>query len=107
MDSDVSNLSSTEIRAEIARLTEELKRREAQEKQEFFAQIAQRAEELNISSDEVLRALQGGGARRKTTGVPMYRNPDNAADTWTGRGRKPGWLIAHLDAGVALEDMKI
>ena len=107
MESDLANLSSTEIRAQIARLTEELKRREAEEKRDFFAQIVERAEELNISSDEVLRALRGTGARRKTAGVPMYRNPDNPDETWTGRGRKPGWLISRLEAGTSLEDMKI
>lgn len=107
MESDLSDLSSTEIRAQIARLTEELKRREAEEKRDFFAQIVERAEELNISSDEVLRALRGTGGRRKATGVPMYRNPDNPDETWTGRGRKPGWLINRLESGTSLDDMKI
>ena len=107
MATDPSTLSSADIRAEIGRLTEELKRREAQEKRDFFAEIAARAAELNISSDEVLRALKGSGGRRKPAGVPMYRNPDNAAETWTGRGRKPGWLISQLEAGTPLQDMAI
>ncbi len=38
---------------------------------------------------------------------PKYRNPDNSAETWTGRGRQPKWLAAKLGAGVALECLKI
>jgi len=31
---------------------------------------------------------------------PTHRNPDNPAQTWSGRGRKPRWLVAALDAGM-------
>jgi DNA-binding protein H-NS len=36
-----------------------------------------------------------------------YANPANPSDTWTGRGRKPGWFIAALAAGRNPEDMAI
>lgn len=39
--------------------------------------------------------------------APKYRNPNNADETWTGRGRKPKWVEAHLSAGGALEDILI
>jgi DNA-binding protein H-NS len=32
-----------------------------------------------------------------------YRNPENEAETWTGRGHRPKWLKAALAAGAALE----
>lgn len=38
---------------------------------------------------------------------PKYRNPDNSAQTWTGRGRKPKWVEAHLAKGGALEEVLI
>ena len=36
-----------------------------------------------------------------------YRHPENPALTWSGRGRKPLWFIAALDAGKSPEDMAV
>ncbi len=38
---------------------------------------------------------------------PTYRNPSNVTETWTGRGRKPRWLVAALEAGKTVEQCKI
>ena len=103
---DVSSFSIEELREHIQALTDELKRREDQERQAFFDQIKTKAAELGISSDDVQRLFSGGG-RQKTASPPKYRNPSNADQTWTGRGRKPGWVAAHLDGGGSLEDLAI
>lgn len=34
-----------------------------------------------------------------------YRHPENGAVTWSGRGRKPLWFVAALEAGKSPEDM--
>ena len=39
--------------------------------------------------------------------APKYRNPENPAETWTGRGRKPKWVGAKIAAGTTLESLKI
>jgi len=36
-----------------------------------------------------------------------YRHPENAALTWSGRGRKPLWFVAALDAGKSPEDLAV
>ena len=36
-----------------------------------------------------------------------YRNPDNPAETWSGRGHQPRWLQAQLGHGRTLEDLAI
>ena len=36
-----------------------------------------------------------------------YRHPENAALTWSGRGRKPLWFVAALDAGKSHEDLAV
>jgi len=38
---------------------------------------------------------------------PAYRNPSNDAETWTGRGRKPRWLVAALNEGKTVEQCRI
>ena len=52
-------------------------------------------------------------ARKSTKGrslgkvAPKYRNPANAKDTWTGRGKQPRWLAAETAKGRKLEEFLI
>jgi DNA-binding protein H-NS len=46
-----------------------------------------------------------GGARGAV--APKYRNPEDPAETWAGRGLKPRWLTAAIKGGKSLEDFAI
>ena len=46
-------------------------------------------------------------AKEKKTVAPKYRNPADVMQTWTGRGRKPTWVVEELAAGGSLEDFLI
>ena len=39
--------------------------------------------------------------------APKYRNPANAAETWTGRGKHPRWMSAYIAQGKKPEDFLI
>lgn len=41
-----------------------------------------------------------GVARTK----PAAKYRDDVGNSWTGRGKRPGWLVAHLNAGRQIED---
>ena len=45
--------------------------------------------------------------RGKSISVAKYANPDDVSDTWTGRGRKPNWVLARLKKGGKLDDYAI
>jgi DNA-binding protein H-NS len=59
-----------------------------------------------------LDRLAAGGRGKAVRGglrgavAPKYRNPDNPAETWAGRGLKPRWLAA-AKTGKKLEDFSI
>ena len=38
---------------------------------------------------------------------PKFRNPDNPAETWAGRGRQPRWVTQQLRSGKRIEELKI
>ena len=38
---------------------------------------------------------------------PKFRNPDNPAETWAGRGRQPRWVAEQLRLGRRMEELKI
>jgi len=51
--------------------------------------------------------VKGGGRGLRGAVAPKYRNPENPAETWAGRGLKPRWLEAALKSGKELEEFSI
>lgn len=47
------------------------------------------------------------GATGKSIVAAKYVNPENANETWTGRGKKPHWVERVLAQGRHLEDLRI
>ena len=43
----------------------------------------------------------------KHKSAPKYRNPLNYDETWTGKGRKPKWVVEFLEAGGSLDYIEI
>ena len=39
--------------------------------------------------------------------APKYRDPANAANTWTGRGKQPRWLAEYTASGRKVEEFLI
>ena len=46
-------------------------------------------------------------ARRKSKATPKYRSPDNEAAVWSGRGRRPAWLVAALNDGRTIDEFVV
>jgi DNA-binding protein H-NS len=60
-----------------------------------------------ISHSGAARSLQNGKARRKYPRVlPKYRNPQTS-ETWSGRGKRPLWLVAAMKSGRKIEEFRI
>jgi DNA-binding protein H-NS len=38
---------------------------------------------------------------------PKFRNPESPAETWSGRGKQPHWVLLLLAKGGSLEDCRI
>jgi len=77
------------------------------ERTELKQKIAQMAENSGFSVGELFGATRVAGRGGKSSGVAKYRNPDNPSETWTGRGRKPNWLVARLAKGANVDDFEI
>ena len=69
---------------------------EDRQKAEARAKVEALARDLGYSLAELV------GTETKTARAPVaakYRHPENAALTWSGRGRKPLWFVDALEAG--------
>jgi DNA-binding protein H-NS len=108
---DISALSDDELEALITTAQQELSTRREKKRSEFFASVREQARALGFDPSEVAAALGRKGKRatsdRRAAVAPKYRNPANHAETWAGRGAKPMWVRAALEAGKKLEDLKI
>ena len=54
-----------------------------------------------------LNELVGGGKGRKQKVAAKYRNPADASQTWSGRGRQPAWFKDALAKGKSPDDLLI
>ena len=53
------------------------------------------------------RGRRSGSTSSGPANAPRYRNPDNAEQTWSGRGRRPRWVHEAEAAGRSLAEMEI
>ena len=65
------------------------------------AEEAAKAHGFNLSE------LTGSKGMVTKTVAPKYAHPENPELTWTGRGRKPKWVVEALDQGKFLDDLAI
>lgn len=103
---NIQELKTEEINSLIIELQNELTIRIQHEKEIFLNEIRKKAESFGVSVEDLITEASKP-QRGKNKGKPKYKNPDNELETWTGKGRKPSWMLHHLDNGKQLEDMII
>lgn len=85
----------------------EVRRREVEEKAKAKKQILEIAKAYGFSVEDVLGGkVQPSATGRKPVEV-KYRHPNDESLTWTGRGRKPLWVVALLESGLDLDALRV
>lgn len=101
---DLSNLSLAELRKLQEDIKKQMKKREQDDLTKAREQILAIAQSVGVS----VKDLVGVGIRVKTGAVAVrYRNPSDASQQWTGRGRQPKWVKEWTDSGKSKELLKI
>ncbi len=109
------------LNAERAQVEAELKEAERAFKQSALNEILEKMKALGIDKSEIAESLglavaepkkrkaraERGTVEKKAKGAPKYRSSVDSALTWTGKGRKPGWVQTYLDNGGDLENLLI
>jgi DNA-binding protein H-NS len=119
---DINRLSAKELETLIAQAK---KRRDTLNKRKPIATVRSKLAQLARAEGYTIAELFGGGTapaatrsvarkpRTTTKGrklgavAPKYRNPANAKETWTGRGKQPRWLAAETGKGRKLDEFLI
>ncbi len=104
MKLDLNTLSLKELKDLQSQVAKAISGYEDRRKREALAELDEKAKAMGFSLAELMGITAG---RKRSPSMAKYANPANAADTWSGRGRKPRWVEAALKAGKALDDLTI
>lgn len=99
---DVDAMSKEELTALHKAVTKTLKSYDDRKKAEVQREVAELVESHGFKLSDLF-AVKG----QKAKGAPKYANPEDPTQTWTGKGRKPNWLVDRLEQGKKLEDFAI
>ncbi len=79
----------------------------AREKKAALEAVERAAAEHGFTLAELQGSGRGKGQPAKPKSPAKYRSPANASDTWSGRGRKPHWVLDLQKSGGNLDDCTI
>lgn len=109
-------LSVEELIAHIGTAQSILAAKQEKLRETFIEETRRKAEALGFSLDDLFsepaakkpvgRSKGDKPATRRPVAI-KYRDPENAENTWTGRGMKPRWIRDRLDAGAKIEDFLV
>lgn len=100
---DLSNMSLGDLRNLQEQIKQEMKKREQQEVQKAREQIMAIAQSVGVPLKDLLSST-----RAKTGTVAVrYRNPNDASQQWTGRGRQPKWVKEWVEGGKSLDKLRV
>jgi DNA-binding protein H-NS len=102
---DLETLSLKELRQLQKDVESAINDYKDREKRRAIAEVEAFARERGVNPADLAAFL--GRKGKKSLGAPKYANPADPSQTWTGRGRKPGWVIEALAAGRPLDDLSL
>lgn len=103
---DLSQLSLEQLKELLPAAQERVEKLEEDKRRKALEKMEAAADAVGMTPMELLKHF-GVGARAKKAPKPKYQNPDDASQTWSGRGRKPEWVTTWLDAGKKLAELEV
>ncbi len=104
VDINVDALSLKELKELQNRVAKAIAGYEDRKRREALTEVEETARRLGFSLNELTVA---NVRKRPGQSAPKYANPDDPSQTWTGRGRKPKWMVEALRAGKSPDDLLI
>lgn len=104
---DIKNLNHNQL----SELINKAKIRQEELEKEKVAKLREKVIGMIKAEGFTFEDVFGGRTARRTrrTGTvpPKYRNPNDPAQTWSGRGKRPRWFNDALKAGKKEADLLI
>ncbi|MBT2118848.1 H-NS histone family protein [Dyella sp. LX-66] len=104
---NLKSLSADQLATLISNARSQLEQSRGQQISEVRGKIEALLKSSGLTLAEVFPRQVGKG-KAKGTVAAKYRNPEDPSQTWSGRGKRPLWLVAQLKKrGVTLDSLLI
>ncbi len=116
---ELAKMSLTDLRRLQSKVENEIRRRNDVARRDLLKRMEKMAKDEGLSLSDVLSSAPAAAEKRETrrkpkantkkaTGsVAKYRHPENPAIGWSGRGRKPQWVIDWLAQNKPIEELRV
>lgn len=106
---DLNTLSYTELRALSQKAAELMSAQESTAKIELREEIKRLIEKSGFKTQEILSPLirKSGTAAATPKGSKLPAKYAKGNKAWTGRGRKPNWIIEHVQNGGDIDSLLV
>ena len=101
---DFAKMSLDELKTLQKNVEKEIKNFKDRARTEALKDLQAVAKKHGLSVEEIIGKK---GKARKAAAPAKYRNPDDPAQTWSGRGRQPAWYKTALAKGKAPKSLEI
>jgi DNA-binding protein H-NS len=122
MPVNLSKMSLSELKKLSRNIINEIEKRTRQSKHELIKEIKKLCVSKGVAFEELLGLEKGGSTKtrkstkraNKTIKVnqpkkplrPVYFHQTDPSKNWSGRGRKPLWVVAWIEQGKDIEKLK-
>lgn len=104
MSTDLAALSLAELKSLQKDVAKAIASFEDRRREKALAAMEATAREHGFALNQL---ISDAPAKKRKPARAKYAHPENAAVTWTGRGRKPKWVAEFLAKGRKIEDLAI
>ena len=104
---NLSEMSIDQLQQLQDQIEREIKQRRSRDRKEVVAKIRAMAAAGGFTLEELVSGVGADIAKQVRSVPPKYRHPQRSELTWTGRGKKPLWVVEALKSGKSLSDLLI
>lgn len=101
---DLNEMPLAELKKLQKDVTKAIESFEERQRKAVLAEVDAIARERGFTMEQLFGKAAPG---TRKPAKPKYANPADKSQTWTGRGRKPKWVIDALESGKSLDNLAI
>jgi len=101
----LDRMSSKDLASLQQRIAVAIVNKQASEKSDLKRKLEELAAQSGFNVNELFGA--GTSSLKGSKVAVKFRNPKDDTQTWTGRGRKPNWLVEALGKGKKIDNFRV
>lgn len=101
---DYSTMTVTQLKAEIVKLEKLIAVKTKETETQLLEELREKCAANGIDFESLVASARKPPKKKSQA---KYKNPQNPSESWSGRGKKPNWVIEFLNSGGKLENLVV